>query len=103
MSSREPLRIAVAQTEISCDPRLNGHKIRAQMRQAAASGARLSHFTEGAMSGYPSGAFKQVLAGWPVDWASWREELEATAALAGELGLWTVVGAAHPLSPPNRP
>ncbi|MGH6998712.1 MAG: carbon-nitrogen hydrolase family protein, partial [Phenylobacterium sp.] len=44
-----------------------------------------------------------ALAGWQVDWAALRDELEATAALAAELRLWTVVGSNHPLTPPNRP
>ncbi|MDP3747571.1 MAG: carbon-nitrogen hydrolase family protein [Phenylobacterium sp.] len=97
------LRIAIAQTPVGFDPRSNGAAIRTQMREAADAGARLIQFTEGAMSGYPSGEGKQVLAGWDVDWAALRDELEATAALAAGLGLWTVVGANHPLTPPNRP
>jgi predicted amidohydrolase len=44
----------------------------------------------------------------PADWTrvAWevlREELEATAALAGELQLWTVLGSTHRLSAPHRP
>lgn len=97
------LRIAIAQTEVTFDPRENGTLIRAQMRQAAEAGARLIHFTEGAISGYPSGPGKQALAGWKVDWSALRHELETTAALAGELRLWTVLGSNHPLTPPNRP
>ena len=97
------MRIAVAQTNVTFDARVNGASIRAQMRQAAQAGARLIHFTEGAMSGYPSGEGKQALAGWAVDWSALREELEATASLAAELRLWTVVGANHPLTPPHRP
>lgn len=97
------LRIAIAQTEVTFDPRENGKLIRAQMRQAAEAGARLIHFTEGAISGYPSGPGKQALAGWKVDWSALRDELEATAALAADLRLWTVLGSNHPLTPPNRP
>ncbi|WP_141662786.1 hypothetical protein [Streptomyces sp. Wb2n-11] len=44
----------------------------------------------------------------PTDWsrAAWdvlREEAESITALAGRLGLWTVFGSIHPLTPPNRP
>ncbi|MEU4359962.1 nitrilase-related carbon-nitrogen hydrolase [Streptomyces virginiae] len=44
----------------------------------------------------------------PADWsrAAWdvlREEAESITALAGRLGLWTVFGSIHPLTPPNRP
>jgi len=99
----ERLRIAIAQTEVAFDARINGPRIRAQMRQAAAAGARLIQFTEGAMSGYPSGPGKQALAGWGIDWTALRAELEETAALAADLSLWTVIGAAHRLTPPHRP
>lgn len=101
MSGR--LRIAIAQTEVAFDARVNGPRIRAQMRQAAAAGARLIQFTEGAMSGYPSGPGKQTLAGWNIDWSALRAELEETAALAADLSLWTVIGAAHRLTPPHLP
>jgi len=99
----ERLRIAIAQTEVAFDARVNGPRIRAQMRQAAADGARLIQFTEGAMSGYPSGPGKQALAGWDIDWSALRAELEETAALAADLSLWTVIGAAHRLTPPHLP
>jgi predicted amidohydrolase len=97
------LRIALAQSLVTTDPRANGAAIRDLMRQAAAAGARLIQFPEGAMSGYPSGEAKQALAGWDVDWPALRAELEQTAALARELRLWTVVGANHALTPPHRP
>lgn len=38
-----------------------------------------------------------------VDWVVVRDELEAVAALAAELGIWVVLGSAHPLTPPHRP
>lgn len=80
------------------------------MTEAADAGARLVQFPEGAIT-YPS---KQVMAAGPdgelalADWsrAAWdvlREEAESTAALAGELRLWTAFGSIHPLTPPNRP
>lgn len=99
----DQLRIAIAQTTVTFDPRINGAEIRTQMRRAAEAGVRLIQFTEGAISGYPSGEGKRALAGWNVDWAVLREELEATAALAADLRLWTVLGSNHPLTPPNRP
>ncbi|MFJ9950193.1 carbon-nitrogen hydrolase family protein [Kitasatospora sp. NPDC091207] len=110
------LRIAVAQSTVPEDPtdrgalRAAGLEIRALMVEAAAAGARLAQFPEGAIT-YPS---KQVMAAGPAgalvpaDWsrAAWdvlREEAESIAGLAGELGLWTVFGSIHPLTPPNRP
>ncbi|KAF1046843.1 MAG: hypothetical protein GAK38_02242 [Xylophilus sp.] len=56
------LRVALAQTLVAFDARENGAQIRAFMRQAADAGARPIQFTEGAMSGYPSGPGKQALA-----------------------------------------
>ncbi|WBP91939.1 carbon-nitrogen hydrolase family protein [Kitasatospora cathayae] len=110
------LRLAVAQSTVPEDPgdqaaiRVAGEEVRALMREAAGAGARLVQFPEGALV-YPD---KRVVAtgpdgtGVPADWsgAAWdvlREEAERIAALAGELGLWTVFGSLHPLTPPRRP
>lgn len=70
------------------------------MRESAAAGARLAHFPEGFVSGY---AVEQVTTWSDVDWALVRHELQEVAALAGELGIWVVLGSAHPLTPPHRP
>lgn len=95
-----PLRIAIAQSRIDRDIRANGREIRGLMRRAVAGGARLVQFPEGAASGYA----KSEIASWDeVDWPALREELEETAALAGSLGLWVVLGSAHPLTVPHRP
>ncbi|WP_235502712.1 MULTISPECIES: carbon-nitrogen hydrolase family protein [unclassified Kitasatospora] len=110
------LRLAVAQSTVPEDPtdrgalRAAGQEIRALMVEAAGAGARLVQFPEGAIT-YPS---KHVMAAGPTgemvpaDWsrAAWevlREEAELATALAGKLGLWTVFGSLHPLTPPSRP
>ncbi|MFD4908961.1 carbon-nitrogen hydrolase family protein [Kitasatospora purpeofusca] len=110
------LRLAVAQSTVPEDPtdrgalRAAGQEIRGLMVEAAGAGARLVQFPEGAIT-YPS---KHVMATGPdgervpADWsrAAWdvlREEAESIAALAGKLGLWTVFGSIHPLTPPHRP
>lgn len=110
------LRLAVAQSTVPEDPtdrgalRAAGQEIRALMVEAAEAGARLVQFPEGAVT-YPS---KHVMAAGPAgelvpaDWsrAAWdvmREEAESITVLAGRLGLWTVFGSIHPLTPPNRP
>ncbi|MET8768577.1 carbon-nitrogen hydrolase family protein [Streptomyces sp. NPDC004658] len=114
--ARKTLRLAVAQSTVPEDPtdrgalRAAGQEIRALMAEAAEAGARLMQFCEGSVT-YPS---KHVMAAGPAselvpaDWsrAAWdvlREEAESIAALAGKLGLWTVFGSIHPLTPPNRP
>lgn len=95
-----PLRIAIAQGRVDRDVRANGREIRGLMRRAAAGGARLVQFPEGAASGY---AKSEVTSWGEVDWPALREELEETATLAGTLGLWVVLGSAHPLTAPHRP
>lgn len=83
------MRLAVAQVAVERDVRANGRAIRAALAQAAASGARLVQFPEGALSGYP----KAQIADWAdVDWPALEEELAETAALAGRLGIWAVLG-----------
>jgi len=94
------LPIAIAQPTITADPHVNGREVRRLMTEAAEAGARLIHFPEGMLSGY---AVEQVQDWREVSWPSVRTELDAVAALAGELSLWVVLGSAHPLTPPHRP
>ncbi|MDI6099530.1 carbon-nitrogen hydrolase family protein [Actinoplanes sp. NEAU-A12] len=96
------IRIATAQTTVTTDPVRNGAAVRAAMRQAAAGGARLVHFAEGALSGY-AGAAKPHFAGWHIDWAPVAAELRRTTALAAELGIWVVLGGNHRLTGGHRP
>ncbi|MEY9859548.1 putative amidohydrolase [Catenulispora sp. GAS73] len=107
--------VAVAQTTVADDPRdaaalrAAGAQVRDLMREAAGAGARLVLFPEGAMCA-PN---KRVMSSLPdevgpsdwsrFEWDVLREELTAVAKLAGELRLWTVLGAVHRLTPPNRP
>jgi predicted amidohydrolase len=98
--SKPLIKIAVAQSRISADIRANGREIRELMRRARAGGAAIVHFPEGAMSGCSKAQIKR----WDrVDWDALVEELKAVADLAGELGLWVVVGCSHRLTPPHRP
>ena len=87
--------IVAAQSVVERDPRLNGRAVRALMCRAHEAGARLVHFPEGALSGYPSIPDQ--------DWGVVREELVATAALAGDLGIWVALGSNRNLTPPNPP
>jgi predicted amidohydrolase len=110
------LRLAVAQTALRGDPRDatalrgSGRELRRLMRDGHHAGARLIHFPEGATCS----PHKRVMSVTgpaevgPADWGRFRwdvldEELAATARLAGELRLWTVLGSVHRLTPPNRP
>ena len=87
-----------------------GREIRELMLVAAAGSARLLLLTEGALSGYPQ---QRLISSEPghveeADWGllAWdvlAHELRLTADLAGELRLWTVVGAVHPSPAGGRP
>jgi predicted amidohydrolase len=97
---RHPFSIAVAQSGISPDVRENGRRVRDMMSEAKAAACRLVHFPEAALSGY----VKSQITDWAdVDWSALREELDAVAAHAARLELWTVLGCNHRLTPPNRP
>ncbi|TMR96545.1 nitrilase-related carbon-nitrogen hydrolase [Nonomuraea basaltis] len=110
------LRLAVAQSTVPEDPtdprtlRASGAEVRSLMEEAAAAGARLVQFPEGAIT-YPS---KHVMSSGPpgtlavadwsrVPWDVLREEAKSIASLAGELRLWVAFGSIHPLTSPNRP
>lgn len=98
--SRRPIKLATAQSRISPDVRENGREVRRLMHEARSAGASLVHFPESAVSGCSKAHIKD----WGrFDWDVLVEELHATAALAGELGLWVVAGSCHRLTPPHRP
>jgi predicted amidohydrolase len=110
------MRLAVAQTILHEDPRnsdelrASGQDIRQLMREAQKSGARLIHFPEGATCSpnkyviSVDGPETVGASDWDrFEWDVLQQELSATAALARELKLWTVVGSVHRLSTPNRP
>ncbi|GAA1160178.1 carbon-nitrogen hydrolase family protein [Kribbella jejuensis] len=111
----EFVRIATTQSTVREDPtdatllRQSGDEVRTLMREAAAAGARLVHFTEGAIC-FPS---KRVMSStgpdeigpsdWTkADWTALQSELDQIAALSRELGLWTVIPSVHQV-PDARP
>lgn len=81
--------IATAQPWVTPDVVANGEQVRSLMWEANAKGARLVHFPEGALSGYPTFAGQ--------DWERLKHEMGATCALARDLHLWVVVGSNHPM------
>ncbi|MFE2374522.1 carbon-nitrogen hydrolase family protein [Streptomyces sp. NPDC059398] len=100
----DKVRIAAAQSPVTTHPAVNATAARDLMVQAAAMGARLVHFPEGAISGYPSGGeAEEALRGWDINWSGLTEQLELIARLAGELRLWVVVGSSHRLAAPHLP
>ena len=94
------LRVAIAQLPITGDVTINATKIRAAMREAASGRARLIQFPEGMLTGYA----KNPIMHWDeVDWEKVHTELQSIMALAAELKIWVVLGAAHALTPPHWP
>jgi predicted amidohydrolase len=94
------ITIAAAASFVARDVGENGRRARELMTRARAAGARMIQFPEGALSGYPKSQFFD----WAqVDWSALRDELDATAEHARRLGLWTVLGCNHRLTPPHRP
>jgi predicted amidohydrolase len=111
----ETLRIAVAQSTVREDPtnaallRESGDEVRRLLREAAAAGARLVHFGEGAIC-FPSKRVMSELgpdeigpSDWTkADWPALQNELDQVAALSRELGIWTVIPSVHQV-PDARP
>jgi predicted amidohydrolase len=107
------VRLAVAQTVLRHDPRdgealrETGRELRGLMHAAHEAGARIVHFPEGALCSPDKHVLAEGQDGasrWEAaEWAVLQQELAAIASLAGELGLWTLVGAPHRLTGPNRP
>lgn len=91
----DTLRVAVAQSRIESDISANGAHIRALLDAAAAQGARLALFPEGALSGYA----KSQITDWArVDWAALRAEVAVITRHAEQCGIVAVVGLAHELA-----
>ncbi len=99
------MKLATAQTFVSSDISANGATIRLSITRAAAEGARLIVFCEGALSGY---AKSQIIAPaeWAgFDWAKQETELRAIADLCGTLRIFAAIGGAHRIAdgyPPHN-
>lgn len=94
------LKIAACQFAVSESVVQNARVIRQFLQKAKKARADVVHFSECALSGYAGADFPFLD---DYDWALLREETERIMALAGALGLWVVLGSAHPLTPPNKP
>ncbi len=95
-----PLALATCQFPTSSDVDANAGHVDALMREAHARGARVAHFPEACLSGYAGADIESPTS---IDFARLRARTEELFALAGELGLWLVLGSTHPLTPPNKP
>ncbi len=70
------------------------------MARAAGGGARVAHFPEGALSGYAGSDFATFDG---FDWDTLRQATDDIVRLAAELGIWVVLGSAHPLTGAHKP
>ncbi len=110
------MTVAAAQMPLSPDPadvaalRENGKLVRALLTEAAAAGARLVHFPEGALvsphKGVVSVTGPESIG--PADWSrtAWEvieQERGRIATLSGDLRVWTVLGAIAPDPTGSRP
>jgi deaminated glutathione amidase len=99
------MKIAAAQTAVSHDISANAHCIRQVISDAAAQGAALVSFCEGALSGYAKAQIASPDDWQSFDWCGQEAELRSIALLCGQLGIFAVVGGAHRLaqgSPPHN-
>jgi predicted amidohydrolase len=97
------VKVAAAQTAVSPDIAANGAAIRAAIETAAAEGARLVVFCEGALSGYAKAQIANPGDWGRFDWTAQEAELRSIAALCGDLKVHAAVGGAHRLDASDRP
>jgi predicted amidohydrolase len=94
------LTVATCQFPVSADVGSNVGWIIRQATEAAARGADVAHFPEGALSGYAGvdfGSFDGF------DWRALRRASDGLLEVARSVGIWLVVGSAHRLSEGRRP
>lgn len=96
------LVVATCQFPVSGNISANARWIRKQMQQAHSKHAKIAHFPECAISGYAASDYDEET--WKsFDWQRQRAELKSVLALAKQLKLWVVLGAAHQLTGNNKP
>ncbi len=94
------LNVATCQFPVTADIEANATQIAALMKQAAEQNADLVHFSECALSGYAGVDFDDFDG---YDWNQLKEKTQEIMELAGQLGIWVVLGSSHPLTPPHKP
>lgn len=91
------MKIAAAQSIVTPDIAENGRTIRRLIEQAAAQGARLVNFCEGALSGYAKAQVTSPDSWRDLDWARHEAELAAIARTCRAHKIFAVVGSAYAL------
>ena len=96
----QKLRIALCQFPVSCNIASNAKFIRRFMQEAAAAAAHVVHFPETALSGY--GRLDFTLSNTNT-WQSLAAQTKEIVKLAGELGLWVVLGSCRRVADREKP
>lgn len=97
---KSPFRLAISQSFISASITENAKTIIGDIERAAASGARLIHFPEGALSGYA----KAQISSWddyPFD--GLENQLDEICIAARKFGVWAVFGCASRIDSRRNP
>lgn len=100
------LSVACCQFPVSNDTSKNASVIRAQIANAAGSGADVVHFAELALSGVGYSHRRDDL--WKTSWQRWdwsliRAELETIREACRFHGIWVVLGSPHSFDVAERP
>lgn len=95
-----PVQMASCQFPVSDQISVNAGWIVRQMAEAAGSGARVVHFPECALSGYP-GVDMVSMEGF--DWSALRFWTDSIMVLANQLDLWVILGSIHHLGEDFKP
>jgi deaminated glutathione amidase len=94
------IKIATCQFPTSSDITKNLQYVLKQMKSAVNLGAHLAHFPEACLSGYARNDYKSFKG---FDWDLINTSTHKVLNLARKLGLWVILGSAHPLSGKNKP
>ena len=98
---RNVIQVATCQFGEGEDVARNAAYVRRLMAKAKARGADVAVFHEAALTGYPGAMGKADFT--YLDWDEVRAETESIMSLAKSLGLWVIVGSAHPLTGRHKP
>lgn len=93
-----PLTIATCQFPVSSHIDRNRQFIARQLKNARRQGAQVVQFPEAALSGYMDSTDYSKL-----DWGQLLAATRSLMELAGELGVWVVLGSVHRLTGKHRP
>jgi predicted amidohydrolase len=92
--------VATCQFPVGADIRANVRFVKRQLRVARERGADVAHFPEGALSGYAGSDFASFDG---FDWDLLKAATLEVLRHARRLGIWVVLGSAHPLTGPHKP